>query len=237
MKKDRNAGYIPDWGQGVSRPGSTFTVEIGRPFQGLARTGEAAYGLADELNRERRWMWAEVSGARTFRDPDEDAGIDISGVEHWARFDGHRIQVDITLSTHNEREVNQWKGRDEVRRGGTWSIALNRYPVYGGWQIYDPLETLLTIRDVTKRLLGHPAFHQWTLDEIEALVGRRVYYGADPAIISGQSLEAQGRIILTPDGTEYFAQPPWFDDAADEAEEGSIATDLLDDRIWWWRDE
>lgn len=223
--RDRCKAYVPE---GLYN-GEGRLVEIGRgPWNGDGfdppELGEMKHGLADELNREQHWKWVKVSR------PGEP--------EHWSHFEGHVVQVDIELHTHNSRTVNDWKGRDEVRGRTEWSISLNRRKVYSGEWGSDVLETLLIIRETLKKLLDHPVLRGWTAEDIDGLVGRRVIYHSTPAVIARESLEHQGRIVLEPDGADAFPPPPWSgdDELDDPYERRTVVTTILDPAIWWWRE-
>lgn len=227
--RDRTDHYIPEGlYSGEGRP-----VEIHRGQWDGERyaepiIGPMKHGLPDELNRDGSWTWVQV-GPNQF-----DPG------EHWSRFEGHIIQVDVELHTHNWRDVNDWKGKDEVRAATEWSIKLNRIPVYSGGYGKDVLETLLIIRSTLQKLLNHSVMHKWTQDEIDSLVGRRVKWRGTPAVITRTALEHEGRIILEREGGGKFPPPPWANEEGDEndyddSEDETIIADILSTDIWWWR--
>lgn len=223
--RDRNDHYVPDKLYLAGRP---HLAEIG--FRKDLETGEkeilkgrVAHGLAEELNRENHWQWADVSGDGT----------------HWAHFNGHRIQIDVTFGTQNRREVNDWKGRDEIRAEGEWTLALNRQQCWEGFIHSDPLAVLRDIPRIIEKLLNHDAIN-W-LDEKPAadqLLGRRVYYDRTPAVVSSTSVFGQGCVMLTPVGAELF--PPAVYDMDDEDDDDpyerrTYKVDILSPHIWWWR--
>ena len=224
--RDRNNGYVPEK---LRLKGLPQVAEVGfvrdeETGERTVRTARVAFGLPDELNREGHWWWADVSGDGS----------------HWSHFNGHRVQVDVAFSTENRREVNEWKGRDEIRASGEWTLALNRQQCWEGFIGPDPLAQLRGIPRVIEKLLDHAAIN-W-FDEKPAadqLLGRRVYYERTPAVVSSVSVFDQGCVMLKPVGVEFF--PPsvssldedeFPDDPYDRRE---IKTDLLDRNIWWWR--
>lgn len=233
--RDRNDHYVPE---GLSSSDG-IVVEIGRgqwtgEEYGPPRLAIAKLGDADELNRDKRWWWARIDQDADPVGVTED-GRPIEATEHWSHFEGHFVHVDVELHTFNEREVNDWKGRDEVRKGGTWRLRLNRLPVFSG-DFLDPLEALLKIRQVIQKLVHahHPAFHHWTQSEIDALEGRKVFFRDQPAVIVRQLISSEGRIVLEPDGIERFRPPPWAE-AGDDYYDREVVTTILDESIWWWR--
>lgn len=192
------------------------------------RTGRITHGQADELNRDDHgsWSWADVSGDGT----------------HWSHFRGHRIQVDLTFSTWNEREVNDWKGRDEIRPCGEWHLALNRQPIWEGNLGTDPLAALARVEHIARQLMDHPALHWFDTKPItEQLAGRRVYFDRTPAVVSYVSTLHQGYVGLKPVGVDVF--PPSLYDVdrgepdLDPYERNEIKVDLLDAKVHWWRDK
>lgn len=222
--RDRNEGYIPT-GMPENPMPRMVEVDDGGDGRREPRMAPMVWGDADELNRDpRQWMWARV-------DQETEDGVR----EHWSRFDGHIVQVDIEMHTSNRREVNDWKGRDEVRKGGVWTLKLNRIPVFSG-HVYDPLEALLEIRRTLKQLLSHECvINDWTEEGInKALLGRKIFYREQPAVITSHLLEHEGRIVVRPDGKPEFSPPCWDSDGICDNDE--VVTTLLDPNIYWWRD-
>lgn len=219
--RDRNSNYVPDR---LSQSRARILAEIAPPRDGQPVLARTALGAADEHNRDPSWWWADTSGDGT----------------HWAHFQAHHVQIDIELHTENWRDVSHWKGRDEIRPGGTWTLALARQQCWEGRLGHEPLNQLLDIRRVTQQMLEHPAI-DWRSETpaAEQLLGRRVYYDRTPAVISSASVLSQGCVMLKPKGVEQF--PPQVgaldddEDAPDDGERGEIKTELLDPHIWWWR--
>jgi|GEM_PF-6091083 len=212
--RDRNNHYVPD---GLSHGGRNITT-LGTGDEPLP----LRLGLADELNRERNWWWADTSGDGA----------------HWSRFDGHHHQVDIGYRTWNRREVNEWKGRDEIRKDGRWTIAINREQVWEGF-CHDVLEDLLTIRRTVQRLLDHDAIN-WNDGQraAEQLLGRKVWYERTAAVVSSVSVLDQGCVMLKPEGVEAFPclQSQLNDADPDLDENDELKVELLSRSVWWWRE-
>lgn len=219
---DRNDGYIPDR---LFLDGQPRLVEIAPPRGGVRVIGRETIGAPDGDNRDQHWRWVDVSGNGT----------------HWSRFDGHQVQVDIELHTANRREVNAWKGRDEIRAEGTWTLALNRQRCYDGYLRNDPLDQLIDIRRIAMRMLNHDAI-DWRLEATVAdqLTGRRVYYDRTPAVISSASVLEQGCVMLRPVGVDLFPAAVYIqerDEGDDPRDRDEIKVELLSERVWWWRDK
>ncbi|MEV7013309.1 hypothetical protein [Streptosporangium sp. NPDC051022] len=223
--RSRTDRYVPDKLFLDGRPhyaeiGFTRDIETGRKETLKARV---AHGLADELNRESHWQWGDVFGDGS----------------HWSHFSGHHVQIDVAFRTENRREVNDWKGRDEIRAEGEWTLALNRQPCWEGVIAPDPLVTLRKIPDIIEQLLNHPAI-DWLDDKpaAEQLLGRRVYYERTPAVVSSVSVLDQGCVMLRPVGVEVFPPAAYEldgDDDGDVSERRTYKVDLLSPHVWWWR--
>ncbi len=222
---DRNDHYVPDRNadgekliSGEVRPRNVVLVE--EYIEGIGRTHVArhiAFGLADELNRgpKHQW-WADYSDAT------EDGGA------HWSAFNGHRVLVDIDVRQANERDVNDWKGRDEIRGRTVAKVRFDGQPV---WEAIGQLPNLLVTlsRDIPK-LLGM----DWLVCHVKgdtSLVGRQVYYRDQPATIE-RFIGEQGCAILAADAGQ-FTRAPW--DEIGFTDEATAKARLLDPNIWWYR--
>jgi hypothetical protein len=205
------------------------------------RLARIAMARPDEHNREQHnWWWADMSG-----EPFAD------GRPHWAVFRGHQVQVDIRLSTSNRREVNEWKGRDEIRGGGEWSIELNRQPVYGDHFGTDVFYALRQIEKKLRALTGETVAggldHTDPRPYADQLLGRRIYYDRTPAVVVGTVL-CQGCVVIKPVGVAAFPRSAHDldcepddtgheeQDSYDESEAREIKVHIDSPLIWWWRD-
>lgn len=220
-QRDRNNNYVPD---DLYLSGPPHLVEVAPPRDGQPVLARETIGLPDEWNRKGHWRWADVSGDGT----------------HWSHFRGHHIQIDIEFHTANRREVNDWKGRDEIRAEGTWSLALARQQCWEGFLHQDPLDQLIDIRRIALQLMDHSAI-DWrsATPAAEQLLGRRVYYDRTPAVVSSASVLDQGCVMLKPVGIKAFPPAVWAvdDDDADDWDREEVKVELLDPHIWWWRDK
>lgn len=218
---DRTNGYIPDR---LFTDGTPHIVEIAPPRGGVRVIGRETIGAPDCRPRDHHWRWADVSGDGT----------------HWSRFLGHQVQIDIEFHTANRREVNDWKGRDEIRAEGAWTLKLARQQCWEGFLRQDPLDQLLDIRRIALALLDHGAI-DWRLEATAAdqLMGRRVYYERTPAVVSSVSVIEQGCVMLRPVGVDQFpVSVHALDDGEDDDpyERNEIKIELLCPKVWWWRD-
>jgi hypothetical protein len=229
--RDRNKGYIPtppreDGGyfeRGEAEVNSFRRWPDGTPAP--PQMARVVTALADEYNRDHHglWQWAQVGEAG---DPDG---------EHWSRFSGYMLQVDVELHTGNRREVNDWKGRDEIRPAGHWVLFFNRRQVCSGGVAADPFDTLLAIREKARSLLSTQV--DWT--DPEAIIGRKVWYVRQPAVIASLVLE-QGCMMLRPvDGSVLYSNhevPKGEDDGWSDPEAGEAKVEIDSPHVWWWRD-
>lgn len=219
---DRHDGYVPDR---LFTGGASHIVEITPPRGGVRVIGRETIGAPDVDNRDEYWRWADVSGDGT----------------HWSHFCGHQVQIDIGFHTANRREVNSWKGRDEIRAEGSWTLALARQQCWEGFLRQDPLGQLLDIHRIATRMLNHEAI-DWRLETSAAdqLAGRRVYYDRTPAVVSSASVLTQGCVTLRPVGVDLFPAPVYAqdrDEGDDPSDRDEIKVELLSERVWWWRDK
>jgi hypothetical protein len=229
---DRNDGYgpRPTHEGGNIRP--TFSTIVGNPSGPRAvRTMPVALGSADEYNDKQSWWWAQV---------DDGTG---DHKEHWSRFDGWYVRVGVDLHTWNEREVNDWKGRDEIRKEGYWKITFNEQIVYGGYANRDVLESLLTIRRKIQELEALPIDWREDVDYRTLIEGRKIYYKTTPAEL-GYWMPDQGAVMAKALPGHTFPRSAYDIDASpdslehDYSSENATETkiDLLSPDIWWWRD-
>ena len=113
---------------------------------------------------------------------------------------------------------------DEVRRGCRAKIFVGGRQVsaFGGRDLAGVLALVPAKLEALDELLDE-------LYDVDSLIGRRVYWHAAPARVTG--VFGDGRIVLTADGCEFPAQP-WDD----EGPSCSVVADAIDRSIWWHRD-
>jgi hypothetical protein len=233
---DRNDHYVPEkriYGDKDSKTAPLTSDDAKNKVlvrEGLAGIGPVyveryiALGMADEYNRDLpSWWWADYS------DTTEDSGA------HWSKFDGHHVCVSVELNTWNERVVNEWKGRDEVRKAGHALVHFDEKPV---WEVghRDVLPMLLKLHhDIQELLQLQPLVH-YIKGETEWLIGRKVYYREQPGTITS-FIGDQGCVIIEPESGIW--NPVAYRDGMmdDEYERREPVKDLiLSPHIWWWRD-
>jgi hypothetical protein len=197
-----------------------LVADVGRP-----KTVRVELAGADEVNggETGSWFWADVSGDGS----------------HWSRFEGHLMQVDVELHTCNERDANDWKGRDEIRAAGEWKLSLNRQVMADGWFREDVGAALREIGRVVEQLRHHSALdHRIDTPYAEQLVGRKVWYERTPAVVS--MLTGDGCVMLRVVGAEYFPPTVWEVEQAAESGiepelDNEVKIELTSEKIWWWR--
>lgn len=92
--------------------------------------------------------------------------------------------------------------------------------------------------DEAKYRIKHLDEHPLELNEYgfeEKMIGRKVWWRSEPAIITKWIGNGQACVILEPDGIDKFATPPEFIEDYIE-EEQDIKTDIFDQHIWWFRE-
>lgn len=240
MSRDRNDHYIPEklnWRSNENKfidvtPDDVLDVIIvDEGVVGIGRTTVRrgiAFGLKDELNRgPATQFWVDYS------DTVEDGN-------HWSSFNGHRICVDVDIHQSNEREVNDWKGRDEVRGRTYAKILFNKEPVH---EISHGTIAgiLVKLQVVIPELLNLPALtghlQSKTLknEKGDPLIGRKIYYRGHPGIIT-RFIGDQGCVIIEADPGPW-PTPVWAigEEVMYENNE-DVKDDILSPHIWWFRD-
>ena len=70
------------------------------------------------------------------------------------------------------------------------------------------------------------------------MIGRKIWYRGEPAVISSY-VKGQACVIIRPDGIERFTYPPeWIDDddyVCDYEDPAELKVDIFSDRVFWWR--
>jgi hypothetical protein len=159
---------------------------------------------------------------------------------HWSRHRGHFYHVETGLHTENSREVNDWKGRDEIRGEIWWWIKIDGEQVYEGHGGTDVSHALRSMEMAVHKLADHAAIN-WGAGQTaaEQLLGRKIWYDRTPAVIHSTSVLHQGCVMIRPDGQEFFPAPVWRRPEEDDPyERREFKVDILSDgRIWWWRDD
>lgn len=231
--RDRTDGYVPEPSYGDELQ-PQFLATIGPPT-GARALVPVALGKPDELNRDpTSWWWAQISPAS-------------AGKEHWSKFSGWDIRISVQLDTWNWRDVNDWKGQDEVRKAGSWLLSFNDQPVYGDTVYGDAFATLERIARTARDLLSDRVQIDWRKgDYLAQLIGRPIYYRDTPARIRFWMPDQGCVSIEAIEGGPDF--PPMAYDVDrrtgtdinpehDYSEEWArdVKVELLSPDIWWHR--
>lgn len=230
---DRNDHYVPTNIRNVGQP---MTVEIGQPGTSHCRRVPLVMADADEFNRQTpTWWWARVDQHEKATAVTDDGRLETTS-EHWSHFTGHRVQIGVELQTWNSREVNDWKGRDEIRAEGEWNLYFDGVRVFSG-RAADPVAALRKIADLIPKLLEFHHVKEWTEEGLQALIGRKIYYQNTPAVISWQSIGNEGRIGVEAAEGHEFPPPPYVleEEGMVHDDDRSVVTTIFDPAIWWWR--
>lgn len=72
----------------------------------------------------------------------------------------------------------------------------------------------------------------------EKMIGRKVWWRSEPAIITDWIDDGQACVILEPDGIEKFKTPAEFaeEEGDDYYEDGFVKAEIFDQHVWWHRD-
>lgn len=182
----------------------------------------AANGLPDPANRDISVeLWADFTDASDL------------GVEHWVHFRGHRVLVDIVIESRNSRYVHEWKGFDEIRGSTTATVMFNGIAVA---QLSNPdiFQLLQSVQHHIRELMAcDPVMNHVSGEARYAteLVGRKIYYRDQPAIID--RVTDLFELVISPVAA-HFVTPPWS--SWDMDDEGPIVVDVLSPHVYWYRD-
>lgn len=207
--RDRCREYVPD----DFRPYNARTmIKKPGPVEELVTYG---YGKADELNRDTHgsWDWVQVE--------DDPA--------HFSHFNGHHVLVDFQIKSENYRDVNDWKGRDEIRASVEWSVSFNRIEVLEGHH-RDPFEAIMTARQRAQALLHSHIVNEWSREGLDELEGREIKYHGQPAKILRAYMP---RIVIVGDPSPI--RMPYQTEEEFHSDDPEHVTHLDDPHIWWWR--
>lgn len=94
--------------------------------------------------------------------------------------------------------------------------------------------------DEAKWLMAQLQEHPLGLNEyrfVEEMIGRKVWWRSEPAIITRWIGDGQACVILEPDGIERFTKPAEFaNDVCWDDDEKYVKADIFDKHIWWFRE-
>jgi hypothetical protein len=147
-------------------------------------------------------------------------------------FSGHRPLLRIEARERNRLKQSGLSG-DEVR--GNCELVLFANDV--ATQRFEGRDLRSCLVRVLESLLsfGEHPIQVWRKEDRDALVGRKVYWHGEPAVVH-RYYEDLVEVLLRYDGprTTGFQRQPWQDDGGDRLE---LRVDLYDPAIWWLREE
>lgn len=146
-------------------------------------------------------------------------------------FNGHRLIHEIRLREYNYLKESYLSG-NEVRKGGEGKIYINGY-CCGKFFFRDVMEALLEARNLIVKIHGHP-IQIWKKEERDKLVGRKVWWREEPAIITMFLDDAC--VVMEPDGIEKFKPTAYRDEIDDEEDQFRVKNTIHSPHIWWYRD-
>lgn len=204
---------VDAWGPGDKVDAKAYdTVDVGG-----GRKLELFFGQHPHSRRDNNTYARDESG-------------DVTG------WDGHRAPVEISVREHSYLK-SSGLGGSEWRKACRTDVTISGVHVYTLGAGRDWLYALTRLPDVVTRLLEHP-IQFW--GDRERLVGRRVWYRDQAAVVEGWTPDHG--VLLIPDGTWSFRQPGWArgEDGIgwDEDEDGrGVNVDVLSSDISWFRDD
>lgn len=188
-------------------------IVYGKPYQ-VAFIKGYVHSIGGRWGNNNLWMWPRDD------EPTHDNLVEYSG-------DRGACQG-IKYEPHNYL-THKW-GESECFTAGGAMITRNGEDFYFCRGGIDEAKQLMRV------LADHPAdlnFYQFA----EKMIGRKVWWRSEPAIITSWIGNGQACVILEPDGIEKFTVPPEFaDEDPDYYCEGDVKTDIFDKHIWWWRE-
>lgn len=149
-------------------------------------------------------------------------------------FDGHRIQVKISIETFNYLKSSGLTG-DEIKKGGRALIFFDNVLVYG-LTFRDPLHVLLEIHQLLPKLFEFPIDWKEVCQEgtHPQIVDRKIYYHDVPATITNWFPE-QGCVMIEAVEGRRFPKPAWREE--EEEDPHRVKDDIFSPHIWWFRKE
>lgn len=149
-----------------------------------------------------------------------------------SEFDGHRILLDVRLTSHNYMKESELSG-DQIRKGGTGQILADGEVVYEFF-FRDVRGALLQAHHIIGELSEHGS--GWLVKrERDRLLGRKLFYREHPAIVERLVVD-QGCVILRTEDGKPFPPPVWRQSDDEDDGEASIKAEVTDPNIWWWRE-
>jgi hypothetical protein len=151
-------------------------------------------------------------------------------------FDGHRLLHEITFRDYNYLKESELSG-NEVRKGGECVIRINGHIVQTFF--YRNIERALhKAAHVLDEIADHP-IRLWSEQELNTLVGRKIYYRDQPAIVVEYIAEQSCVIIRSANG-EPFALTAYDLECSAIGQlverECEIKESIHSNRISWWRE-
>lgn len=158
----------------------------------------------------------------------------LTGGEEPVGFDGHRILIDVQLSSSNYMKESELSG-DQVRKGGSGKILADGELVYEFF-FRDVRGALIRAHHLIGEL-GDVAGGDWLIKERrENLLGRKLYYREHPAVVERLIVD-QGCLILRTEDGKPFPPPVWRErNGWDDDDDNTVKVEVTDPNIWWWRE-
>lgn len=189
------------------------------------RTKWSNHGLVRIHDKEYPLIYGEHPHSRSDNQHYVEMGRDVVG------FDGHRIELDVNITTRNYLKSSHMSG-DEVRKGGSCQIIADGEVVFEFFT-RDVQRALLKAHQLIAELGEHSS--GWLMkDQREKLIGRKIFYREIPAVIS-RLVVGQGCVIVATADSQPFPAPVYREPDDEDEREPEIKTEVTDPNIWWFR--
>lgn len=148
-------------------------------------------------------------------------------------FDGHRVQVEVSIKTNNYLKMSGMSG-NEVRKGGLAEISFDGDVVYTTF-FRDVLDVLIRLRSTITKLIEFPIdWKRASQEGSKELVGRLIYYRNTPAVVTDWWPD-QGCIMVEAVPGQMFPKMCWEEEG--DTDRRRIKDDIFSAHIWWFRKE
>ena len=150
-------------------------------------------------------------------------------------FDGHRVCVGMEIEEYNYLKESELSG-SEVRKACRVKVLLNGKQCFDGFhRNYSAAYKMA--QEYVNWAMEPQVIQVWKEEEWQKLIGRRIYY-RDQAAVVDSIFPEQNCIIVKPDGNITFRlSAPQMENKDDYPDEdvSSVEIELNSPHIWWWR--
>lgn len=159
--------------------------------------------------------------------------------EDFVGFDGHRRPWHIEITESNYMKESELSG-DEIRKNCSVKIYVD---ITSGRKLlfaYGARSAnlaLVRLPMILAALSAHPTeLWKGRSEQFPELIGRKVYWRNQPAVVRDY-LPEQGAVVIVHADGEPFETPAWRKEsgASEPDDETMVKVELLSEEIWWYR--